>query len=227
MSIPILACSGLTKTYRVGGKTICVLDNISFFLQRGGFVAVTGSSGSGKSTLLSLLAGLDRPSSGSIRLDGREITTLSEDELAPVRNQQIGFVFQAFHLVPSLNALENVMFPAQLKRDRRAEEKATRLLERVGMLARSKHMVPELSGGEQQRVALCRALINDPPLIFADEPTGNLDSTNSAEVLLLLLELQRERNATLVLATHSQEIARKADRQVRLNDGRLVSSITT
>ncbi|MBE0584954.1 MAG: ABC transporter ATP-binding protein, partial [Desulfofustis sp.] len=183
----------------------------------------TGNSGSGKTTLLSVLSGLDRPSSGSIHLAGRDITELSEDELAPLRNELIGFVFQAFHLIPSLNALENVMFPAELKKDRDAAGKATHLLERVGLSARRSHMMSELSGGEKQRVAICRALINDPPLIFADEPTGNLDSKNSTDIMDLLLQLQRERSATLVMATHSREIARRADRVVQLADGRLLS----
>jgi putative ABC transport system ATP-binding protein len=224
MTAAILVSSRLSKTYQIGGRQLPVLSDISLTVASGEFVVITGSSGSGKTTLLSVLSGLDRPSSGTIRLADRDITELSEDELAPLRNELIGFVFQAFHLIPSLNALENVMFPAELKKDPAAGDKAARLLARVGLSMRGQHMVSELSGGEKQRVAICRALINDPPLVFADEPTGNLDSTNSREIMNLLLELQRERGATLVLATHSREIARQADREVRLADGRLVSS---
>jgi putative ABC transport system ATP-binding protein len=224
MTAAILVSSRLSKTYQIGGRQLPVLSDISLTVASGEFVVITGSSGSGKTTLLSVLSGLDRPSSGTIRLADRDITELSEDELAPLRNELIGFVFQAFHLIPSLNALENVMFPAELKKDPAAGDKAARLLARVGLSMRGQHMVSELSGGEKQRVAICRALINDPPLVIADEPTGNLDSTNSREIMNLLLELQRERGATLVLATHSREIARQADREVRLADGRLVSS---
>jgi putative ABC transport system ATP-binding protein len=223
MATVILESRRLTKTYSIGGQQLRVLDDISLTVGRGEFVVITGNSGSGKTTLLSVLSGLDRPSSGTIFLADRDITELSEDDLAPLRNELIGFVFQAFHLIPSLNALENVMFPAELKKDRDAAGKATRLLERVGLSARRTHMMSELSGGEKQRVAICRALINDPPLIFADEPTGNLDSKNSMDIMDLLLELQRERSATLVMATHSREIARRADRVVRLADGRLIS----
>lgn len=227
MPATILESDGLTKIYRVGGQELRVLDAVSLTVQSGGFVVITGNSGSGKTTLLSLLSGLDRPTSGRIRLAGRDITELSEDELAPLRNELIGFVFQAFHLVPSLNAMENVMFPAELKKDPDAAAKAARLLERVGLFSRRQHMVQELSGGEKQRVAICRALINDPPLIFADEPTGNLDSSNSEEIMRLLMELQRERGATLIMATHSPEFADRADRVVHLNDGRLISGQAT
>jgi len=223
MTAPILVSSRLSKTYQIGGRHLSVLSDISLTVSRGEFVVITGNSGSGKTTLLSVLSGLDRPSSGTIQLAGQDITEFSEDELAPLRNELIGFVFQAFHLIPSLNALENVMFPAELKKDPAAADKAARLLKRVGLSTRRQHMVSELSGGEKQRVAICRALINDPPLVFADEPTGNLDSTNSREIMDLLLELQRERGATLVMATHSREIAHHADREVRLADGRLLS----
>lgn len=226
MSEPIVASSELTKVYHIGGRDLCVLDHVSLNVNQGSFMAITGNSGSGKTTLLSLLSGLDRPSSGTVRLAGRDITALSEDELAPLRNESIGFVFQAFHLVPSLNAIENVMFPAELKGDRSAAEKAAQLLERVGLYGRRHHMVPELSGGEKQRVAICRALINDPPVMFADEPTGNLDSENSREIMRLLLALQQERGSTLIMATHSPEIAGRADRVVHLSDGRLVADRT-
>jgi putative ABC transport system ATP-binding protein len=188
----------------------------------GEFVVIVGSSGSGKTTLLSILSGLDRPTSGRVVMAGRDITDLSEDELAPIRNALTGFVFQAYHLVPSLNALENVMFPAELRGDESAREKARRLLERVGLWNRRYNFPQQLSGGEKQRVALCRALINTPRLLFADEPTGNLDSENSRAIIELLLELQRENQITLVMATHSREMAARADRTLRIHDGRLV-----
>lgn len=224
MTDSILESRHLTKQYRVGPRNLLVLDDVSLAFTRGEFAVITGKSGSGKTTLLSLLSCLDRPTSGDILLDGRDITALNEEELAPVRNQSIGFVFQSFHLIPSLNAIENVMFPAELRRDPAAEDKAARLLERVGLYDRRSHFVQELSGGEKQRVAICRALINEPPLVFADEPTGNLDSTNSEEVLRLLLELQRERGVTLIMATHSPDIAARADRRVHLSDGRLAEN---
>jgi putative ABC transport system ATP-binding protein len=186
---------------------------------------ISGNSGSGKTTLLSLLSGLDRPSSGRVRLAGRDITDLSESELAPVRNELIGFVFQAFHLIPSLNALENVMFPAELKKDRAAGEKAERLLQRVGLWERRHNRPEQLSGGEKQRVSICRALINRPRIIFADEPTGNLDSENSREVIKILSEMHKEHGTTLVMATHSQEISRQADRIIRLHDGCLITHV--
>ncbi|BDD89032.1 ABC transporter ATP-binding protein [Desulfofustis limnaeus] len=224
MTDSILESRHLTKQYRVGPRNLLVLDDVSLAFKRGEFAVITGKSGSGKTTLLSLLSCLDRPTSGQILLDGRDITALNEEELAPVRNQSIGFVFQSFHLIPSLNAIENVMFPAELRHDPAAEDKATRLLEQVGLYDRRYHFVQELSGGEKQRVAICRALINEPPLVFADEPTGNLDSTNSEEVLRLLLELQRERGVTLIMATHSPDIAARADRRVHLSDGRLAEN---
>jgi putative ABC transport system ATP-binding protein len=203
-----------------------VLDSISCAIETAEFVAISGNSGSGKTTLLSLLSGLDKPSSGSIWLDGQDITAWSEERLAPLRNERIGFVFQSFHLVPSLNAIENVMFPAELKGDRNAAEKAAALLGRVGLRKRRHHMVQQLSGGEKQRVAICRALINGPRLLFADEPTGNLDSENSRAIISLLLELQREHEATLIMATHSEELTRQAERVLRLHDGILSSDVT-
>jgi putative ABC transport system ATP-binding protein len=187
-------------------------------------VVIAGSSGSCKTTLLSILSGLDRPTSGRVIMAGRDITDLGEDELAPVRNALTGFVFQAFHLVPSLNAMENVMFPAELRGDADAGDKARRLLERVGLWKRRHNFPQQLSGGEKQRVAICRALINTPRLIFADEPTGNLDSENSRAIIDLLLELHRENRTTLVMATHSREVAGQADRIVRIHDGLLVDS---
>ena len=222
MTQPILKTIELSKNYRVGGHFLAVLEKISVKIKPGTFVVIAGSSGSGKTTLLSLLSGIDRPSSGEIWIDGTDITDFKENDLAPIRNKVIGFVFQAFHLVPSLNALENVMFPAELQKDPESRRKASQLLKRVGLWGRHLNMVEQLSGGEKQRVAICRALINKPKLIFADEPTGNLDSENSRQVMGLLMELYKENKATLVMATHSSEISKMADRVLHLHDGCLV-----
>jgi putative ABC transport system ATP-binding protein len=218
----ILQAHALIKTYSIGDGEESVVKGVSLDVGTGEFVVLVGSSGSGKTTLLSILSGLDRPTSGRVVMAGRDITDLSEDELAPIRNALTGFVFQAYHLVPSLNALENVMFPAELRGDQSAREKARRLLERVGLWNRRYNFPQQLSGGEKQRVALCRALINTPRLLFADEPTGNLDSENSRAIIELLMELQRENQITLVMATHSREMAALADRTLRIHDGRLV-----
>jgi putative ABC transport system ATP-binding protein len=217
----ILEARSISKTYIAGNRRITVLDTVSLAVADGEFLVVQGESGSGKSTLLSVLSGLDSADHGSVLIEGRDITRLHEDELAPLRNAFFGFVFQSFHLVPSLTALENVMFPAELRGDLRAREKAGLLLSRVGLSERAASFPHQLSGGEKQRCALCRALVNDPRIIFADEPTGNLDSVNGKAVLELLLELRRERKTTLVLVTHSREIAVKADRVVVLADGRI------
>ena len=218
----IIEAHQVSKTYYLGNRRICVLDRISLSIENGEFLAVTGNSGSGKTTLLSLLSGLDKPSSGRVRINEKDITDLSEDNLAPLRNETIGFVFQSFHLVPSLTALENVTFPAELRRDKNAVKKADALFERVGLQDRRANFPHQLSGGEKQRVAICRALINNPKIIFADEPTGNLDSANSDAILHLLYELYAERGATLILATHSNDIAASADRIITLNDGRII-----
>jgi len=223
MTETIIETSGLSKSYTIGERSITVLEDISLSIQTAEFVVVSGNSGSGKTTLLSLLSGLDRPNAGSIRIAGNDITALSENALAPMRNELIGFVFQAFHLIPSLSALENVMFPAELRRDPDAKKKAMALLERVGLRDRSLNTPLQLSGGEKQRVAICRALINRPRLLFADEPTGNLDSGNSREILRLMTQLHKESRTTLVMATHSLDIANQADRVVHLKDGRLVA----
>ncbi len=219
----ILEAKGVTKIYTIGSDSIRVLDDVSLAILEGEFVAVMGSSGSGKSTLLSLISGLDSPTTGRIMVANRDITDLSEDELAPLRNETIGFVFQSFHLVPSLSALENIMFPAELRHDKAARKKAELLLQRVGLQARGANFPHQLSGGEKQRIAICRALINDPKILFADEPTGNLDSKNGEAILALLFELHQERQTTLVLVTHSQELASRADRIILLQDGRVVS----
>lgn len=217
----ILEAQNLSHTYRIGGRPIRVLDEVSLAVEKGEFLVIQGASGSGKSTLLSLLSGLDKPGSGRIRIDGRDITDLNEDDLAPIRNTTIGFVFQAYHLVPALTAIENVMFPAELRGDPAAAEKAGALVTRVGLADRRDSFPHQLSGGEKQRIAICRALINAPAVIFADEPTGNLDSASGQAILALLREFQRERGATLVLVTHNPDIAATADRVLKLVDGRL------
>ena len=220
--MPVAEAKNLTKTYTIADREIRVLDNVSLSVSAGEFLVIEGSSGSGKTTLLSLLSGLDKPSSGRVLLENTDITETSEDDLAPLRNEIIGFVFQSFHLVPSLTALENVMFPAEIRHDPLAGDKAQELLKRVGMQNRSTNYPHQLSGGEMQRVAICRAVINNPRIIFADEPTGNLDSENGKAVLDLLLEFHKERRTTLVLVTHSTDIARIAHRTIVLKDGRIV-----
>jgi putative ABC transport system ATP-binding protein len=219
--MPVVEARDITKTYTIADREIHVLDKVSLSVPAGEFLVVAGSSGSGKTTLLSLLSGLDKPTSGRVLLEQRDITDTSEDDLAPLRNEIIGFVFQSFHLVPSLTALENVMFPAEIKRDPQAPAKAADLLKRVGMQQRSTNYPHQLSGGEMQRVAMCRAVINNPKIIFADEPTGNLDSENGRAVLDLLLEFQTARRTTLVIVTHSLNIAKMADRVIVLEDGRI------
>jgi putative ABC transport system ATP-binding protein len=217
----IIEAKEISKTYYIGDNQILVLDRVSFAVPHGEFMVVEGDSGSGKSTLISILSGLDKPSEGRVFIEGKDITDMREDQLAPLRNEMIGFVFQSFHLVPSLNALENVMFPAELKRDPEAREKAETLLKQIGLQGRRTNFPHQLSGGEKQRVAICRALINEPRIVFADEPTGNLDSNNGKAILELLLELQKERRTTLVLVTHSKEIAKMADRIILLQDGKI------
>jgi len=221
----IIEAQHISKSYAIGNRKIRVLDNISLSIVGGEFLVVTGNSGSGKSTLLSLLSGLDRPSSGRVRIDQIDITDIHEDGLAPLRNETIGFVFQSYHLVPSLTAIENVTFPAELRKDKNAVYKAVALLERVGLSHRQLNFPHQLSGGEKQRVAICRALINRPKIIFADEPTGNLDSTNSDAIIHLLQELYTEHHATLILATHSKDITAQADRIITLNDGRITEEL--
>ena len=217
----VIEATGITKSYTINGRVIPVLKGIDLLIDSGEFIVFAGSSGSGKTTLLSLLSGLDNPTTGKVKLSGRDITGLKEDELAPVRNKLIGFVFQAFHLIPSLTALENIMFPAELQKDSQAAEKAQNLLERVGLWERRMNLPEQLSGGEKQRVAICRALINNPQLLFADEPTGNLDAENSRGIISLIQDLQQEQGATLIMATHSGEIASRAGRVLNLNDGLL------
>jgi putative ABC transport system ATP-binding protein len=218
----ILRCEALAKTYVSGGHEITVLRDITFDLEAGGFLAVTGPSGSGKSTLLGLLAGLDRPARGRVVLDGHDLSTLSEDERAEVRAEKVGFVFQSFHLIPTLTAQENIQVPLEL-RGHDGRERAAELLARVGLGDRGHHYPAQLSGGEQQRVAVARAFAHRPRVLFADEPTGNLDAANGANVVALLGELNRELGTTLVLVTHDLELADHAHRVLRLRDGAVVA----
>ena len=221
-AMSILRCESLTRTYVSGGREITVLRDITFALEPGAFLAITGPSGSGKSTLLGLLAGLDRPTRGRVVLDGRDLAALTEDERARVRAEAVGFVFQSFHLIPTLTARENVQVPLELRgEDGRA--RAGELLERVGLGDRGHHYPAQLSGGEQQRVAVARAFAHRPKILFADEPTGNLDAANGQNVMSLLAELNREVGTTLVLVTHEMDLAARARRTIRLRDGAVVS----
>jgi len=214
---------GVSKTVDSGGQPLTILHPLDYAIASGQFVAIVGPSGSGKSTLLGLLAGLDAPTSGSIVVDGTDITTLGEDRLARLRGEKIGFVFQFFHLVPSLTAFENVLIPMEIAGRRDATARARELLQEVGLTDRAHHYPSQLSGGEQQRIAIARALANDPPIVLADEPTGNLDSTTGRHVMDLLMRVHRVRSSTLVLVTHDAELAALADTRLVLRDGRQVN----
>jgi ABC-type lipoprotein export system ATPase subunit len=215
----------LHKSYLVGKNTLEVLCGIDLHAARGEFLALRGASGAGKSTLLHLLGGLDLPNAGEIRFDGTDLRALSPRALAQWRNRRVGFIFQAYHLLPELSALENVALPARIARTTPADaaRRAAALLERVGLARRFEHRPYELSGGEQQRVAIARALVNEPDLILADEPTGNLDSHTGAEIIQLLESLRSERQATFIMATHDAHIAARAQRVIELADGLLAS----
>jgi putative ABC transport system ATP-binding protein len=222
---PILEVRDLAKSIDTGTHRVEILRGIDFTVPKGQFAAIMGASGSGKSTLLGLLAGLDSATSGSIILDGTDITGLSEDKLALVRGRKIGFVFQSYQLIPTLNAEENVLLPHELAGGdvRAGMARARELLESVGLADRLDHYPVQLSGGEQQRVALARAFMTKPPILMADEPTGNLDSVNGQHVLELLLTLNRREGTTLILVTHDQALAARADRIITLRDGRVVA----
>jgi putative ABC transport system ATP-binding protein len=215
----------VTKVVRSGTEDLTILDHVSMEIASGEFVAITGASGSGKSTMLGLVAGLDAPTSGRIVIDGDEVTSMGEDELAKLRSERIGFVFQSFHLIPSLTAYENVLIPMEILGLRDARERASKLLEEVGLTNRGHHYPNELSGGEQQRVAIARAFANQPKILLADEPTGNLDSRNGAHIFELMTELHRQNDVTLILVTHDQGLAQKAQRQIVLRDGRVVGGV--
>lgn len=213
----------LTKTVSSGDGHLTILDDVSIDIPDGQFLAVIGASGSGKSTLLGLIAGLDAPTSGTIEIDGDEITSLGEDELARIRGEKIGFVFQSFHLIPSLTAFENILIPMEIRGLPDARSRAENLLDAVDLGNRGHHFPAELSGGEQQRVAIARAFANRPTILLADEPTGNLDSKNGMHIFDLMKDLHRENNVTLVLVTHDRMLAANAQRQITLKDGRVES----
>ena len=218
----MLTTHNLTRHYKTAsGQELTVLDNISFDIAAGDTFAIVGPSGSGKTTLLGLCAGLDRPSSGSVTLNGVSLEQLSEDQRAAVRNQHVGFVFQNFQLIPTLTALENVMVPLELRGDSGAEKTARAWLEKVGLGHRLDHYPSQLSGGEQQRVCIARAFSNDPRILFADEPTGNLDTATGKVIADLLFDLNHEQGTTLVLVTHDERLAARCDRRLRLDGGRL------
>lgn len=221
-SFPILTVRDLTKSYATGAGRLTVLRNVSFILEQGATCSILGPSGSGKTTLLGLAAGLDRPTSGSVLLNGIPLGDLSEDERARVRNEHVGFVFQNFQLIPTLTALENVTVPMELRGDRSARTLGLDLLERVGLGERADHYPTQLSGGEQQRIALARAFINRPKILFADEPTGNLDAETSQKVVDIMLELNRTAGTALVLVTHDPDVARLTERTIRLRSGEMI-----
>lgn len=219
----ILSVSNLNKSYTAAGNQLTVLNNINFSIEQGSAVAIVGPSGSGKTTLLGLCAGLDRASSGSVILNGITLDQLSEDERARVRNQHIGFIFQNFQLLPTLTAIENVMVPLELRGEHNVRSRALALLDKVGLADRSHHYPTQLSGGEQQRVSLARAFSNSPKILFADEPTGNLDTETGQKVEKLLFDLNTDAGTTLVVVTHDMELAGKTSRIIRLKAGAILS----
>jgi lipoprotein-releasing system ATP-binding protein len=223
MNEPLLSARGLSKSYAMGRRTLEVLRGVDLDVARGEFLALRGASGAGKSTLLHLIGGLDSPNAGEIHFDGQNLGNFSESELTHFRNRRIGFVFQSYHLLPELTALENVCLPARVARiaAATAEKRGRELLARVGLQERTDHKPFELSGGEQQRVAIARALINEPELLLADEPTGNLDSHTGGEIIELLKSLRAEKQTTLVIATHDASVAASAPRVIHLVDGQV------
>ena len=218
----MIEISGLTKTLYGGGHKVEILKSIGLTIPSGQFIAITGHSGSGKTTLLSLIAGLDNPSSGTIKIDGQDITKLNEDELALLRGKRFGFIFQNFHLIPTLTALENVVLSAELNNTPGATKKSEDLLGIVGLGDRQHHYPAQLSGGEQQRLSLARAFVNEPNIILADEPTGNLDSKNSNRIIELIRELHRVKQATIILVTHEPQVAKQSQRILTLEDGKII-----
>jgi putative ABC transport system ATP-binding protein len=219
----ILKISNVSKTYRAAGRELTVLDNINFSVAAGSTLAIVGPSGSGKTTLLGLSAGLDRSTAGSIELNGIVLDGLDEDERASVRNRYVGFIFQNFQLLPTLTALENVMVPLELRGEKNIRDRAKDLMGKVGLADRTHHYPLQLSGGEQQRVSLARAFAGQPRILFADEPTGNLDAETSEKVVQLLFDLNREAGTTLIIVTHNAELAASTQRIIRLTGGRIVA----
>lgn len=218
----MIEISELTKTLYGGGHKVEILKSIGLTIPSGQFIAITGHSGSGKTTLLSLIAGLDNPSRGTIKIDGQDITKLNEDELALLRGKRFGFIFQNFHLIPTLTALENVVLSAELNNTPGATKKSEDLLGVVGLGDRQHHYPAQLSGGEQQRLSLARAFVNEPNIILADEPTGNLDSKNSNRIIELIRELHRVKQATIILVTHEPQVAKQSQRILTLEDGKII-----
>lgn len=218
----ILDIKEVSKHYESAGSALTILDRISFSIEKGSTVSITGPSGSGKTTLLGLCAGLDRSSAGAVELNGIALDKLTEDERAAVRNQYVGFIFQNFQLLPTLTAVENIMVPLELRGEKDIRPRAMALLEKVGLSARANHYPVQLSGGEQQRVSLARAFSNTPAILFADEPTGNLDGETSEKVIKLLFDLNKEAGTTLIIVTHDLELASRTDRIIRLKGGVIV-----
>ncbi len=219
----MIELQNVTKTVRSGEEDLTILDGVSLVIPDGEFVSITGASGSGKSTMLGLIAGLDAPTTGSILIDGEDITKMSEDNLADVRSHKIGFIFQSFHLIPSLTAFENILIPMEILGLKDAKTRAEHLLADVELTNRGHHYPSELSGGEQQRIAIARAFANHPKILLADEPTGNLDSKNGSHIFDLMTAMHTKNNVTLVLVTHDNNLAEMAQRQVILKDGRVIS----
>ncbi|HKP10919.1 MAG TPA: ABC transporter ATP-binding protein [Blastocatellia bacterium] len=219
----MIELQNVTKIVPSGAEMLTILHALDLRIPDGQFISVVGPSGSGKSTLLGLIAGLDAPTAGRILIDGEEITSMNEDRLAELRGAKLGFVFQSFHLIPSLTALENILVPMEIRGLRDARERAQVLLEDIDLVARAHHYPAQLSGGEQQRVAIARAFANDPAILLADEPTGNLDSKNGRHVFEMMVGMNRRRRATLVLVTHDHELAALADRRIALREGRVAS----
>jgi putative ABC transport system ATP-binding protein len=219
----MLIANEVTREYQSGDQRIAVLRNVSFEIAQGAFVAIVGPSGSGKTTLLGLLAGLDTPTRGKVILDGHDLTTMSENERARLRGEKVGFVFQSFQLIPTLTARENIQVPLELQGADGAADRAQELLERIGLAKRGHHFPMQLSGGEQQRVAIARAFANSPRILFADEPTGNLDANTGARVFELLESLNSDSGSTIVLVTHDLNLAQRARRTIRLSDGEIVA----
>ncbi len=223
MSIPVIQLAGITRYYEMGGETVAALDGIDLQIDSGEMVSIMGPSGSGKSTMMNILGCLDTPTSGAYLLDGRDVGTLSDDQLSRVRGRQIGFIFQGYNLLPRMTALANVELPMRFTPNgKNRRRSAMAALDRVGLADRARHRPTELSGGQQQRVAIARALVNNPSMILADEPTGNLDSTSTESIIALLQDLNRSDSITIILVTHEEELASATKRVVRLRDGRIV-----